>query len=411
MKVKHSKQSRILHINKAYFPDVGGVETVCRQYVNVSATCFDDIWVLTLSERWGLGWHEENVNGVKVRRCKWVFRVGGHKFSLTFLWQLLLNAKSFSVIHGHDPFPLATLALLFINVKCLVMTYHSDIVRQGILKVPVDYLRLRVLNKASQITVTSKRLLDKSDVLTKLDCKRISVLHLYLDHPEKYSTLIAPETVSDLVSWVGTEKRPVLLMLGRMNYYKGLDVVLKALRYNRAKSIANVCKILIAGANTDRMARKLSDKLRCSFSEDVIRIDRALSEDEKVYLLQNCSAFLFPSNKPTEAFGIVQLEAMAAGAPVINFDLPSGVPLVSLDQVTGFTFPVDDFVSIARVIANEKNQIQKLKDLKASIPLHLKRHFSRELIETELVEIYGRMTLNGNSRKSGYIKKVKRPLL
>ena len=164
-------------------------------------------------------------------------------------------------------------------------------------------------------------------MLTRLSCKTISTVHLYLEQPAKYRVPTELDAVSDSIVWVEKEKRPILLMLGRMNYYKGLDIVLRALRYNRSRSISSDCKILIAGANVDNEAKKLSAALELNFGEDVVRVDRALNEDEKRYLLQNCTALLFPSNKSTEAFGIVQLEAMAAGVPVINFDLPSGVPL------------------------------------------------------------------------------------
>lgn len=388
MNVVGSTQMRILHINKAYFPHVGGVETVCRQYVEVSKSCFYGVHVLTLSDQWGLGWHEECVENVKVRRCRWLFKISGQKFSLTFLWQLVLNATKVTVLHAHDPFPLATLGLFFIRPSRLVVTYHSDIVRQGLLKRPVDFLRVRVLKKATHITVTSKRLLENSDVLTRLSSKKVTIVHLYLAHPEKYLMPAVSDAISDSIVWVEKEKRPILLMLGRMNYYKGLEIVLHALRYNRSRSISSDCKILIAGANVDNEAKKLSAALELNFGEDVVRVDRALNEDEKRYLLQNCTALLFPSNKSTEAFGIVQLEAMAAGVPVINFDLPSGVPLVSVDQLTGFTFPVDDYRSIAGVIANRNGEIQRLKDLKANIPSHLNTHFSRERIETDLRAIY-----------------------
>ena len=91
---------RILHINKAYFPHVGGVETVCKQYVEVSKSCFDDVRVLTLSDQWGLGWHEECVENVKVRRCRWLFKISGQKFSLKLILQLILNAKKFIVKHA-----------------------------------------------------------------------------------------------------------------------------------------------------------------------------------------------------------------------------------------------------------------------------------------------------------------------
>lgn len=380
--------TRVLHVNKAYEPHVGGVETVCRQYVGVSKSCFTDIRVLTISDEWGFGWHEDIIDRVAVRRCRWNFKIGGHKFSLVFIWQLISLAARDTVLHVHDPFPLATLALLVVRTNNLLITYHSDIVRQGFLKKPVDYLRLKIMRRAKHITVTSRRLLQSSNLLSKLPKENVSIVHLYLDDIEGYRKPSIITAKSDIHHQIRKDPRPFLLMVGRMNYYKGLDVVLNALRHNESLSIPNRCRLVIAGANTDAVAKASSDRLR-EFRDDVLRIDRAISEDEKLYLLQNCAALLFPSNKPTEAFGIVQMEAMAAGAPVINFDLPSGVPQVSIDQVTGFTFAVNDAVSIARVIANKDDEMLRLQELKANLAGHLDTNFGRDVIETNLKAIYG----------------------
>ena len=185
------------------------------------------------------------------------------------------------------------------------------------------------------------------------------------------------------------EGPPFLLMLGRMCYYKGLEVVLAALQRNQSAGRSAALRIVIAGKDSDDCARSMSAKLT-RFVE-VVRINRLLTEDEKVFLLQSCVALLFPSNKPSEAFGIVQLEALATGRPIVNFNLPTGVPEVSVNGKTGLTFEVDDHVAISDLMAGQNRYLDALQSITIeNIEKHLAK-FSAKIIIPSLIDCYRSM--------------------
>ena len=101
------------------------------------------------------------------------------------------------------------------------------------------------------------------------------------------------------------------------------------------------------------------------------------------------TAFWFPSNFKSEAFGLVQVEAMASGCPVLNTDIPgSGVAWVSRHDETGLTVPVDDPAALARAanrFLNEPGLRQRLADAGR---LRAQRDFDHRVMAARSIEVY-----------------------
>ena len=162
-------------------------------------------------------------------------------------------------------------------------------------------------------------------MLSRLNPAKLEIVPLYLDdetdwkNKNEHHSGVLSEEVSSLVSAPG-----YMLMIGRMNYYKGLDVLHRALQSIEPNKSCLLRRIVIAGKSTDDFAKVYSKKLS-NIDFEVVRIDRDIEQYEKQCLLENCHSLLFLSNRPSEAFGIIQLEALSVGHGIVNFKLNTGL--------------------------------------------------------------------------------------
>lgn len=124
--------------------------------------------------------------------------------------------------------------------------------------------------------------------------------------------------------------------------YKGCDVLLDA--------FARLPQGRLTIAGDGPMRNLLIEQARRLKILDRVTFLKTLNEKEKYQLYRDCDVFVLPSVSKNEAFGLVQLEAMAYGKPVINTQLDSGVPEVSLHNVTGLTVPPCDSLQLAQAM-------------------------------------------------------------
>lgn len=138
-----------------------------------------------------------------------------------------------------------------------------------------------------------------------------------------------------------THSRPYVLGLGRLVAQKGFDVLIRAF----AQAALPAHDLLLAGEGSERAAlESLASDLGLSQRVRFIgRADRALA----VALFKGCDFFVLPSRQ--EPFGIVNLEAMAAGKAVVAMRV-GGVPEIVQDEQTGMLIPPEDSEALARAI-------------------------------------------------------------
>ncbi len=156
-----------------------------------------------------------------------------------------------------------------------------------------------------------------------------------------HAAALSPEERDVLSAWVRAKSRLArfILAVGRLVPYKGFDVLIRAMRWVDAKLVLIGTGPL--GEDLRKLARSEGVEAKVSMPGRV---------DEIASYLAAASLFVLPSLTRAEAFGIVQLEAMATGVPVVNTELDSGVPEVNVHGQTGFTVPPGDPQALASAI-------------------------------------------------------------
>jgi rhamnosyl/mannosyltransferase len=106
---------------------------------------------------------------------------------------------------------------------------------------------------------------------------------------------------------------------------------------------------------------------------------------------QATDIFVLPSIEPAEAFGIVQLEAMAYGKAVVNTNIPSAVPGVSLHEVTGLTVSPRDAGALAKAI-NTLLYDEPLRDrYGAAGRVRVEQEFTNRVMTERTMALYERL--------------------
>ncbi|MEA4871416.1 MAG: glycosyltransferase [Synergistaceae bacterium] len=325
---------RVLQVNKFYHPVTGGVERVVQQIAE-GLNGNVDMTVLACQKK-GLGINEK-INDVRVIKSGSLGTYFSMPVSFSFLRTFSRLSRDADIVHIHMPFPLADVAMFLSGYKGkVVLWWHSDVVKQKKLLLLYRPFLEWLLNRADLIVAATQGHIDNSAFISNRKDKCVVIPYgvdkniIELSSPSRSAKL---KENSDPCS---------ILYIGRLVYYKGCDVLLEA--FSKVRN----ARLTIVGEGPLRSSlEKQADKLGISEKVDFISFldDRCLAEK-----LAECDFLVLPSVERSEAFGLVQIEAMAFGKPVINTDLPSGAPLVSLDGITGLTVPPNDAEALAIAI-------------------------------------------------------------
>jgi glycosyltransferase involved in cell wall biosynthesis len=306
---------RVLHLGKFYPPYRGGVETylagLCQHLTSkvqlrviVAGDCEP---------------RAELIGGVPVLRLKTWKVIASTPVCAGMIEAI--RSWPCDIVHLHWPNPFAVLTYLMSGSPAkLVITYHSDVIRQRFLAALFSPILKYLLSRADAIIVTSPNFVEHS-----------STLRRYRHHCRVVPLGICPEDLLETGKSEAQELRarfgtPIVMAAGRLVYYKGLEYLIDAMKSVKAH-------LVVVG--TGPLREQLQLQIRRDGLTDRVTLVGEVDRIAPYY--HAADVFVLASTARSEAFGIVQLEAMACGKPVINTRLDSGVPFVSFHGATGLT--------------------------------------------------------------------------
>ena len=322
---------RILHIGKFYPPYFGGIEKVNYDIVE------------------GL-----NMNGVQTDvLCSNHFKViASTPLSCSLITTLRKIQDNYDIIHVHLPNPMANLAIFLTQPKAkIILHWHSDIIKQKSLLILYSPLQSWLLKRADKIVITTPTYLEESNTLKKYKNK-ITCIPIGIDSQE---LSIDRNTLNVLKNKYQGNK--IVFSLGRLVYYKGFEYLIDAARF-----LPNDIIILIAGIG--ELKEKLQDQIFNHNLQNKVKLLGKIPFEELGAYYELCDIFCLPSTERSEAFGVVQIEAMAFEKPIISTSIKgSGVDWVNLNNISGIIVPPKNSKKLAEAITElltNENKYQQL---------------------------------------------------
>ena len=370
------KPIRVLHIGKYYPPFMGGTEKV--NYDIVEGLNHENGYVIDeLCFAHTRDFHEE----LKVDYRLFRVPIFGIKFSTPIpkgfftLYRKIRN--NYDIIHLHMPNPLVSLGVLLYKTNAkLILHWHMDIVKQKKLKMLYRPLQTAILKRCNKIIATSPNYArcsrDLAPYLDKVSIVPIGIDVDYLPYDEK--------DVKQIRSAFPGKK--IVFSVGRLTYYKGFSVLIEAARY-----LSDDVVVLIGGKGEEY--EKLQSMIKTSGLENKVRLLGRVPERLMGAYYKAADLFCLPSRYRTEAFGVVLLEAMAFGLPIVACNIEgSGVSWVNSHQETGLNVAVGDPGALAQAIDKILGDPNKYNEYSNNALSRYENNFKKSNMLDRVKEIY-----------------------
>ena len=365
---------KVLQVGRFYPLPVGGVEQVIRNIYEGLNAAGINCDVLSYSKTFRSSVEATSVGTIYRSASMGCFR--STWLAPLLPWHLKRLAGKYDVIHLHHPDPMSAFTFFLLRPKGkLVLHWHSNIVRQRIGRLLVAPLIRWLLKRADVIIVTTPNY-KRTDHLTRW-CDKVRVIPIGISDED----LSVDDKQLQAIRTTYPD-RFIVLAVGRLIYYKGFEYLIKA-----AHLLDDRIVILIAGEGKDR--NKLEGLIKKMQLQKKVKLLGYLDETDLACYYQACDLFCMSSVANSEAFGIVQLEAMKFGKAIVSTVIPeSGVSWVNADQISGLNVQAKDSKALAQAISVLHQQPALRERMGGRGRQRFHDMFSRERMCRSLIQLY-----------------------
>jgi glycosyltransferase involved in cell wall biosynthesis len=291
----------------------------------------------------------------------------------------VVSKRKFGIIHAHWILPqglVAVLAKKFSGAKVLITVHAGDIfpLRNKLLRV----ISAWTLRNADMVTVNS---VATGDAVQKLTDVNMRIIPMGVD-----LKLFSGKSPDRIRKRYGIASK-LVVFVGRLAEKKGATYLISAVSLLR-KSFPD-CKLLIVGDGPER--KRLEMQVLAQGLKDSVIFAGSVPKESLPYFFAAADVFVLPSivdrSGDTEGLGVVLLEAIASGVPVVASNV-GGVPDIVHDRKTGLLVPEKNPEAIANAVLELFKSPWEAKSLSKEALQHVSKNYSWDVVASRFAEVY-----------------------
>ncbi len=361
------------------------VELFCPRYLGKEGEKFENFYVHRFSYFFPkgeiLGYKTAIPETIKINR--WARFLIPLYITSGFLNSIILSGKeNFDIVHVHWPIPLALFSLPFkLKGTPVVHSYYTA--------------EIKLAENLGFWGRILKILAKTADVKTAISSYSAKLLG------EKNVIIIPYSSALEIGNFLppkGKPEVPKVLFVGRLVERKGVIYLISAVRILKDRGIPVELRIVGEGPLLDSL------KTFARGLEDRVRFLGRLSSQELIEEYMRADIFVLPSivdsRGDTEGLGVVLLEALSFGLPVIASKV-GGIPDIVEDGKTGILVPEKDPVAIADAIERVLSNWEWARSMVLRGQEMINMRFSPKIIAERLLEIYDHLHRGSSTRPLG----------